>query len=80
MSGLFDKTVQNKSDKVIVKKICHHPMCLALDSLKVSTTGNCALLDTANDFDDGVRRTHVMGASRGDDTIYFNLQLIFTSK
>ena len=28
---------------------------------------NGCLLDTANELDDGVRQTHVMGANRGDD-------------
>ena len=31
---------------------------------------NCGLLDTANELDDGVGQTHVMGANRGDGMIF----------
>ena len=38
---------------------------------------NWCLLDTENELDDGVGQTHVVGASRGDDPIFFNVQWIF---
>ena len=41
---------------------------------------NGCLLDTANELDDGVRQTHVMGANRGDACFFFFLQLFFASK